>query len=80
MKFIDLNYDVINYDGKEYRSWMIDVGGGRLVKFADIELLNKFEDEVGGNEANINNDIDDSIGYYAGLNDEVMEAIIEFNN
>ena len=75
--FDNLTWEPIVYDGKEYRSWWIDVGG-RIVKFAEQALLDKFIEDYDG-EVNINNDIDDSIGYYARLDQTIESAIIDYD-
>ena len=75
MKFKDLKSDPIVYNGKSYDAWFVEVEPYHKVLFADCALLECLE-EIGG----VGNWLDDKIAYYVYPEQDVKEAIDEYND
>ena len=81
-KFSDLEVEeYINYCDKFYKSWLIDVGSDNLVRFAEIDLEDVLFDEDSGHYLDKDTQYtDEDIGYYVSEDENVLEAIRQFNN
>lgn len=73
--FRDLPCQLIPYGDKCYRSWWVEVNPGEQVKFAEISLYNAMDEN-----GDCDNDIDCSIAYYVGLDDDVQSSIEDYND
>ena len=73
-RFKDLKeFGEIEYRGKTYRMWDVDVGKGRTETFAEVALQDALLEH-----GDIDGSIDQSIAYYTGLDDIVKDAINEY--
>lgn len=73
-RFRDLkDFGEIEYRGKTYRMWDVDVGKGRTETFAEAALQDALLEN-----GDIDGGIDQSIAYYVGLDDNVKDTVNEY--
>lgn len=68
--FADLESGTVEYRGKEYKVWDIEVRPFETVLFADIHLLTEI-----ANNKDEGCPLDDQIAYYADPHEGVVDAI-----
>ncbi len=73
--FRELPCQLIPYKDKCYRSWLVEVNPKETVWFAEISLYNAMDEN-----GDCDNDIDCSIAYYVGLDDDVQSSIDDYND
>lgn len=75
MKFKDLKSEPISYKGKTYDAWHVEVEPYHTELFADCALLTALE-TVG----EVGNCLDDKIAWYVDPDQDVKDAIDEYND
>lgn len=71
--FSDLESGTVEYRGREYRTWTLDVGLGYDVTFAEIALQDAMAEH-----GDLDCRLDQGIAYYADPGDDVGESVREY--
>lgn len=75
MKFKELKGAPVEYGGRPYMTWKVEVEPCREELFADVALHDAM-DACGS----LGNRLDDKIAYYVSPDEEVQDAIDEYND
>ncbi len=75
MKFRDLGGTPATYRGREYMTWSVQTGPGVQTTFADIALHDALDAH-----GELGNWLDDRIGYYVHPDEDVADAVEEYND
>ena len=71
--FRDLKCGKVEYDGKDYSVWDVEVRPHETVLFADVRLLSAIEEN---GEAGCS--LDDKVAYYADPDEKVADAVEQY--
>ncbi len=75
MKFSEMPGSAVEYNGREWRTWWVEVRPFVYDMFADVALQREIE-ATGGVEGWV----DRSVGFYVDPESDVDEAIKEYND
>ncbi len=75
MKFKELKGTPVEYGGRFYDAWRVSVEPFRTELFADIALHDAMDEN-----GDLGNRLDDAIAYYVDPEEEVQDAVEEYND